>query len=94
MPKNEPKIAKGLFKVTKIGDSYYILLNKTVRAVMSVTKGKVLDIIIREPQTLNIVCTKCKRTYIDYKENRDRSCPYCGFYFYDDLQKGEEDERR
>lgn len=82
--KIEPKTVKGFFKVSKIGDSYYLLLDKGVRDVITLEKGKMLNAKIMEIETVTVTCPKCYSKFIDYETKEDRDCPKCGQVFHDD----------
>lgn len=75
--KMEQRIYKGNGIVKKIGDSYYLRLDKQARNTLNIDNGTILKTKLMNVETDIIVCPNCKFEFIDYIDNDVHDCPNC-----------------
>ena len=78
-----PKVINNINVVTKIGGSYYLLLDKKTRHLLALEEGSVVRSKIWLVNTKLVNCPKCKKSFEDYVDNDPHDCPLCGDEFID-----------
>jgi len=80
---NKMEIVKTELMVKKIGDSYYLHMNKTIRDRLYIKNGAILGVKLFNIQTKKIICPKCNHEFYDYENTDPHDCPECGEEFID-----------
>ena len=76
-------IVKTIGDVKRIGDSFYIHLDKNIRRHLHIDKDVVLGMKLWNIETKNVKCQKCGYEFVDYAKSDPHDCPNCGIEILD-----------
>lgn len=69
---------KTVADVKKIGDSFYIHVDRNIRKHLKIEKGIVLGMKLWNIETKKVICPFCKSEFESYDEEENHDCPKCG----------------
>lgn len=69
---------KTVTDVKKIGDSYYIHVDRNIRKHLHIEKGVVLGMKLWNIETKKVICPFCKAEFDSYDDELNHDCPKCG----------------
>lgn len=67
--------------IKKIGASYYLHLDNSVKKQIEVNEGVILDVTLKNILIIDFQCPKCKHIFSDYEKADVLDCPACGEEF-------------